>query len=80
MLTIATKAWVRLIWAGLWLARPFRKPAETHCEMPKPRQYEWTEVRYCELHQGKFKHHVIEWADEHVISARCLRCHFEATL
>jgi hypothetical protein len=74
------RVWVRLIWVGLWLVRPFRKPDDPHCEVPKHRDYEWTETRYCELHGGRFKHHCIEWADEHVVSARCLMCGFEGTL
>jgi hypothetical protein len=74
------KAWVRAIWVGLWFAKPFRKPAETTCNMPQPRDYEWTEYHFCEVCRERRKHHFVEWMPERVVTARCFGCGFEGTL
>lgn len=84
MLTVAIDAvaWVltRMVWIGLRIYQPFRKPDDPSCDMPHPRDYEWTDYHWCEVHKGWAKHHFILWQPERVTTARCFSCGFEATL
>lgn len=76
MIDALWRGYVRFLWCGLWLARPFRKPEDRSCDIPQPRLYEWNAHHECLLCGLTGWSRFIEWEDG-VTTVECPFCHFE---